>query len=75
MKRPIPPAVFYITIAVAFFIAIVILYRQATDPLYHRDPDDQQFIPPSLRQRPPAGQTPGGPTAPGRPANPGATGR
>lgn len=53
MKKQVPPALFYFVVAIVFFIVVVILYRQATDPLYHRDPSEQRFIPPSTRQRPP----------------------
>lgn len=59
MKKQIPPALFYFIVAVVFFIVVVILYRQATDPLYHRDPSEQRFIPPNVRQRPPQAMQPG----------------
>lgn len=51
MNKQIPPAIFYVVIAIVFLVVTVILYRQATDPLYHRDPEEQSFSAPAERRR------------------------
>ena len=39
MNVKIPRPVFYTTIAVVALVIGIFLYREATDPLYHRDPE------------------------------------
>ena len=60
MKKELPPSVFYAVVGVVMLVLGVLLYRQATDPLYHRHPDEQQFVSPGQRmQSAPAAAKPG----------------
>lgn len=52
MNAKVPPALFIVIVGLVAAVAGVLLYRQATDPLYHRDPDLQKFTAPSSRMNP-----------------------
>jgi len=41
MKQQVSPKLFFAVIALVCLVVGVILYRQATDPLYHHDPDEE----------------------------------
>jgi len=67
MRKQIPAPLFYGIVAVVFAVVVVLLYREATDPLYHRHPDDQRFIPPGVRQQMMAERMAGGAARGGAP--------
>jgi hypothetical protein len=52
MNVKLPPAVFFVIVGLVVAVAGVLLYRQATEPIYKRDPDEQKFTSPSSRQNP-----------------------
>ncbi len=51
MKKELPRSVFYTAVGLVVLIAGVLLYRQATEPLYHRDPNAQRFVTPAERRQ------------------------
>jgi len=62
MKTQISPKVFFAVLAVFLAILGTLLYRQATDPLYHREPDEEaarkQFLKPGPGSAPEARSAP-----------------
>ena len=44
MKKQVPPSVFFVVLTI--FVAFVgyLLYKQATDPIYHHEPTDEDAI-------------------------------
>lgn len=51
MKKQIPSSVFFVVLLATVCVVGFFLYKQATDPLYHRDPNDQKFLAPGERRK------------------------
>ncbi len=41
MKQQISPKIFFSILAVILLVVGIVLYRQATDPIYHNEPDEE----------------------------------
>jgi hypothetical protein len=58
MKQQVSPKIFFAVIAIVCLAMGAILYRQATDPLYHHEPDEEaarrQFSKPASASSPSA---------------------